>query len=437
MNTMKSFTSLPTSFFASLVISDPELAAYVTEAYGKPTDKSGGITVTRTASLNAAPLMGIKPGKIKGNKRAGGPGSRGGKVKEVSDKPSPRPFVALTLRANGPGAQHFLSALLMAGKRIRCYDTATVDEVTGETHEQGDPMLDARGEPLCYFGGDSEQRRDEWAAIEACFSGSDRSEAHGCQLDQARMLANTDIRRTLGGTVMHRDFHYSGLRGETVTVTNVITRSGIAPAAHPWRSPESHAATWSAAGFVAGCPLPIRKILGDLYARERLATAEMITLGKLQELVVDGDKEGYEKLISAEYQSSKEMEIVYGADGITVESYTTVQKEHPVVQALRRESGSSLLDGLAKLEAFAGARLAVIQKDIDGLNGKPSADTVERVYAAMLTRGSLATLEETVMSCYDPASRSYYTLPVGTVLDAAPIERLAAKRAEESLWLTK
>jgi hypothetical protein len=436
MNSSKSFSSLPdqSAFFTSLVTSDPDLAAYITEAYGKTGSKvSSGVTVTRTASMNASPLMGIKPGKI----RAKGPGSRGGKVKERSEKPAPRPFVCLTLRADGPGAQHFLSALLMAGKRVRCYDSAGTDSVTGETHEAGDPILDSRGEPMYQFAGSNEQRRDEWSAIEACFSGSDRSEAHGAQLDTARSLAQTDMRRTMGGTVTRRPFHYTGLHGEPVTMTNVITYAGVVPAAHAWRSPESHSAQWSASGFVAGCPKPIRKILGDLCARERLAAAELLNFGKLQEFVLNDDQDSYDKLIAAEYPLSKEMEPIFAKDGITVESFTVVQKENPVVIALKREKGSSLLDALSKLEAFAGARLAEIQKDIDGLDGKPDTDTVERVYAAMLNRGSLPTLEESVMSCWDPASRSYYTLPTGSVIDAAPIERLAAKREEESLFLTK
>ncbi len=433
MNATKSFTALPdqSAFFASLLAEDPDLAAYVTAAYGKGGTALPSVKVTRTVDFK-----GIKPAKGKSDRKTG-PGSRGGKVKEKTEKPEPRPIVALTLRRSGPGAAHFLSALLMAGKRIRCYEADYTDPVTGETFAVGDPKIGMNGDPITFFAGAAEARTDEWAAIEACFSGSDRSEALGTQLDQARLLAHTELRRIQAGTVVRRPFHYTGIDNLPRTVINVISHPGVIPAEHAWRSPEGHTAKWSLDGYVKGLPRPIQKLLSDLHARERLATTEMVNLGKLRQFVVEGDRDGYEKLISEEYPPTSAAEPIYAVDGITVASYTIVAKDHPVVAAVKREHGASLIVRLAKLEAFAAARLAEIQKDIDGLADEPDADTVGRVYAVMLDRGSLPTLEESVMTCYDHGSRSYYTLPVGTVIDARPIEALAAKREETALYLTK
>lgn len=440
MNTSKSLTSLSSlpdqsAFFASLLTSDPDLAAYVTAAYGKTGTPLPEIKTTRSANVKGVKLTGIKPAKASKG-RATGPGSRGGKVKEKAEKAPERPICALTLLDDGPGAAHFLSALCAAGERPRLHEVDGHDPVTGEMWSKGDPRLAANGEPI-FYNDASKVRPDEAAAIRACFSGWDPSEAHGTMLDQARMLAQTAMRRDLAGQVVRRPFNYAGLDGKPRTVVNVVTYSGVVASAHPWHSPAAHSAKWSAEGYVKGLPRPIQKLLGDLSARERLAAAEMVTLGKLREFASEGDRDSYEALITAEYPGHSEAEPIFATDGITVENYTVVAKDHPVVQALKREKGSSLIDKLARLEAFAAARLGEIQKDLDGLDGSPDADTVARVYATMLDRGSVQTLEETVMTCYDHGSRSFYTLPVGTVIDAKPIEALARKRDEQALWLTK
>lgn len=422
------------AFFASLIASDPEIARLVSETY-KIEGRPAAIAVTRTANVASAPLMGrgIRAGKMRAS---GGPGSRGGKVKVKAEKAPERPICALTLRDDGPRAAHFMSAILSAGRRPRMHEVDGADPVTGECWFAGDPKLGSNGEPIFYYD-PALVRPDERAAMQACFDGWSAGEAHGSMLDQARILAQIAVRRE-GTPVVERAFHYRGIDGKPKTVINTVSLPPVVALPYGYRSAESHGARWSADGYVAGLPRPIQKLLADLAARERLAANEVVTLGKLREFASEGDRDSYEALMGKEYPSEKKMEPIYSTDGITVESYTTVEVPHPVVQALKREHGQSLIDRLAKLEAFAGARLGEIQKDLDGLaSGETSPETVERVYAAMLARGSVVTLEEALMTCYDAGSRQYYSLPVGTTFDAAPIERAAARREEEELYLRK
>jgi hypothetical protein len=443
MNSLTSLSSavaLPdnSAFFADLLSDDPEIRALLDAAYGKGSTKVPGVTVTRSGSLNARPLIGgIKPGGRKSRANGDKP-ARAPKADKPAKEAKVEPIlVELTWKSNGSGAARFLEALSMAGKRFRCYETDGVDVVSGECHSAGDPVLASNGAPLTYFAGDIAQRSDERAAIEACFDGSSRSEALGTQLDQARMLAQTAIRRGMSGKVEHRAFHYSGIDNSPRTVVHAVYHTGVVASAHPWRSPDAHSAIWSVEGYVKGLPRPIQKLLGDMCARERLATDEVITLGKLRAFVVAEDQESFESLMNREYPSSKEIETIFALDGITVQDYTVVEKLHPVVVALKRERGMRLLDRLAKLETFAAIRLAEVQRKIDAVEGGDTAKSIADMYAEADACGSIATLEESILSCYDPQARMYYTLPVGTVIPAGPIERLAAHLAEHSLDLTK
>lgn len=452
---MNARTSLSTvlpdhsAFFASLLATDPDLAAYVTEAYAVKPEPGSDITVTRTANVKSVPLMGIRPGKGKADRKTG-PGSRGGKVKEPSEKAEPRPLCILTLRTDGPGASHFLSALSVAGKRPRLHVVPGSDVVTGEVWSPGDPVLGQNGEPIFYFDANL-QRPDEAAAIRACFSGYDYSEAHGYMLDMARSIAKTQLSREWAGTIWDRAFHYTGITFEPVTVVHTIEFQGVPVAAHPHRSPEQHEASWSVEGWIKGMPNYGRKVLADLGARGRVALEEVITLGKLRELAAEGAearkhgqkdlaesiKVDFTNLLEDEYPPTKMAEPIYDVDGVTVKSYTVVLTDHSVVQALKREEGMSLVQKVTKLEAFAVLRLGEIQRSMDAMVERKDADRMVELLQGMSTRGSTLTLEESVMSCYDHGSRQYYTLPVNAVVDARSIERAREIKDERALFLTK
>lgn len=207
----------------------------------------------------------------------------------------------------------FLTALRDGGKR------ESVNEVTGQVVMVHDPIA---------------QRLDEKFAV-ALFNGWS-NEPHGTQLDRATLHARflTEPK----GTVWE----------------------------FPHRSPETHSARWSAAGFIAGMPNATQKVLGDLAGRERVCVEEVATMTAL-------------------YESCD------GADPITFERrLLKLAKDEPSLAAMIKQRPELI----KPMYVVALQRLEHLREDLAGLyNGDLSAEAIERAHRCLLGRG-MPTFEE-------------------------------------------
>lgn len=344
------------------ILSDPRALAFATAAYGRPVAPTMPIVMV-TANVEASAL--ITPAAPKTGTRVVRQGSKSARSSAA------KPIDAMTaLPSKGTlSAADFLTSLRFAGKRQATDQIDEVDEETGEVKPVLRPRFSDRGVPIMIHD-EVVQRLDERAAV-AAFIGWDLSQPHGTQLDAARLMASSTLSR----------------------MARLSAGGQMTQYAH--RSPEAHAARWSAAGFVKGMPNAVAKLLADLAGRERLATEDMVTFANLRQFTQAGDRSAFERTIAKEFPSTKGIAPIVDAEGKEV-GYQPVTVQNPIAEKITQTCAdpAKLMILLASLEALAVARLDAIREDIAGLDSEaPTADQIERAHMAMLGRGA-PTIEE-------------------------------------------
>jgi hypothetical protein len=131
-----------------------------------------------------------------------------------------------------------------------------------------------------------------------------------------------------------------------------------------YRSPEAHTARASATGFVAGLPNTTRKVLADLAARERAATAEMIDVGNVVSARDNGNPAEYERAL------------------------TRFAREEPGIAGILRARP----DFLDTAYDLAAARLAEVRADMGELSSE--ADILRA--GEIISRRGMPTFEEQI-----------------------------------------
>lgn len=342
------------------LLRDPAALALATAAYGRPAALQPTI-VTVKANVDASAL--ITPRAPKTGTRV----AKGSPAPRLGDKPI---SATCALPSKGTlGAADFLALLRVAGKRQASDETTVVDDVTGEVKSVSVPRVSESGTPIMIHDTIA-QRLDERAAVSA-FVGWDLSQPHGTQLDSAVRLAQGIMRKMARLA--------AGEQAEQYT----------------HRDPAAHSAKWSVAGFVKGLPAPVTKMLADLVARERLAVNDEVTFANLRKFVQEGDRCGFDRLVTKEFPTTQGVKPILNEEGKEV-GYEHVEVPNPIGAkiAATRTDLPQLMVLLASLEMLAHARLEAIRNDIAGLDSEaPTAAQIEAAHRAMLGRGA-STIEE-------------------------------------------
>jgi hypothetical protein len=421
-----------TASLALLLASDPAATALLMASYAKTPNPIGATSTTVTANVQGSTL--ITPAERKGRK------GRKAKSADKAEKAAPRAVNVNIPCTGGLDAAGILTALRVAGKRPARYEIDTTDPITGEVHAAGSLRLNQKGEPIMVWDS-SEQKKDERASLIA-FCGYASGEPHGAQLDAARRDA-------------HAKLNIEARRDE-----------GFPAPIRAHRSADAYAARQEGTtGFVKGMPNPIRALGLDLCQREVIAAEELDLFADLRAHVLAGEHVEFSAKLLGNFPYTRgiEQHTKVVARPITDESgakvkvnrrlvreavlenagYRVIEVPSPVVAPLlpylhpitdvqdkvdgfkfRAGCAEDLDAALARLEALAYERLDQIGADLDSLesSGPSDPDTVERVSAALHSRGATACFEE-ALRIYDTASRSHAYLPVGTIVSAAAIER--------------
>lgn len=341
---------------------DPAGLAFVTEAYGvtaapvKPTFKITSNITAKELMTPSAPPTGTK---------------------EVTKTPKP----CYLPTQNTLSAAAFLVAMRQVGKRPSVHIQDTTDPITGEVYAAGSIHLNDKGAPILVHD-DKMQIVDEQANI-AAFCGYDLSVPHGTQLDNAHRLAHSALART---------------RRQESGVKVIHT-------AH--RSPEAHQAKWSAAGYVAGVPNALRKLVADLEGRERLAVSDVCTFTNLRAAVTGNEREAYDKLLTKEFPSTTALRETRNENGDVV-GYEKVEVKNPIAASLDGLTwrGEKLINVLGSLQALAEARLEAIRADKTGVDVDASK---AHEFVMRLAEEEMAPIragEESEIDCIDRSGKS-------------------------------
>ncbi len=344
-------------FFASF--SNPAAMALLMASYGKQAkEESHNSKIVATSSKKA----GKKPAKLAKPKEE--------KPDEMAPVIDPYCPIKGTITAGD-----FLIACRRAGM------VEVTSEETGEVRMVLDPVA---------------KRWHERQAVSG-FVGL-TGEPHGTQLDRAQLEADRLLR---GGTA-------------------IGAGSGdIADIRHFVRNPASFAAAHSVEGFVSGLPNGIKKLLGDLYARERIAVEQVALFESLRQMLLVNDLLGYEERLCAEFPVGHKAEEVFSEEGQVI-GYRKVEVRDIVHTALLAVNGEDRFNLLDDLLAIADSLLDCIQEDINSLDGNAfSASQIAKVHSLLIGR-AVPSLE----SCFLLLAAAREHAP--TSWDAVETQALAA-----------
>jgi hypothetical protein len=262
-----------------------------------------------------------------------------------------------------------------------------VDDETGEITSRQlvttelRPRLNKGGSPI-FCHDPIKGRKDEQDAIRS-FIGYLPSLAHGVQLDRARLYAHQLLRRQERkdvGIVLNTELSH--------------------------RSPTANSARWSAAGYVAGIPHHMGKLIQDLEARERIARDDIMIFDALisyvgsesvdadtGEVIVTGTNlPAFRRVLTNEFPSlvSKMPILLEDPEGNQKKAGSTVVTTvHPIAaEILSSASRKDLRAKLASFRALAESRYDAIQADLQNVGTIPTFEAIERAQAAIAGRGS-------------------------------------------------
>lgn len=215
-------------------------------------------------------------------------------------------------------------------------------------------MRPSAANPKVMVRDDIAARQDQRSAI-AAFIGFDWQEPLGTQLDRATDKA-------------------------TYLIKKAAQKPEEQSEVFEHRSPMAHVLKWSVAGFVAGLPNAISKLLGDLAARERLAVDEATMFSNMIDAIDQQDSALFFKLVAS------------------------LEKSNPtLVSALRQEKQVRRM--LSQLHALSVVRLENIREDIAGLDGEhPTPEQIQRAHACMMKRGATSIEQDLVLLGDTPKS---------------------------------
>lgn len=351
-----------TDHTAILSTLDSNALAFVTSAYGAPSAPPVKPRFTITSNVSAKDLM---------TPKAPSTGT-----KEVTRAPKP---CYLPTQGNLSAAA-FLVAMRQVGKRAATYIEDVTDLVTGEVYKAGDVRCNPDGCVIMVH--DPKAQKDDEAANIAAFCGYDLSLPHGFQLDNAMRIARSTLQSKhdhrgngqLSGSVLGVDWdrqstHFTyGAKRHPVTMTHRIAAQQIT-AGTGHRSTEAHQSKWASAGYVAGIPNALAKLVSDLEGRERLAVSDVITFTNLRAHVNANEQESYTKILAKEFPSTSALRELTNEHGEVV-GYEKVEVKNPIAASLHGLTwrGEKMINALASLQALAEARLEAIRTDKTGVD---------------------------------------------------------------------